>query len=133
MMIDNDFPAVMGGNSSAFLKGYMANRFGGRVNDTQLPTTGEYADYEQTMRNGQASPLNVNYGTFGTPGQTPYSVAASPFDPKFVVPGQTPNSGRQPIMPGENRKKIDDVYRNRIKGDALNIGPGFTGLQLPPA
>lgn len=133
MMLDNDFPAVMGGNSLGFLKGYAANRFGGRVNDTQLPTTGEYAEYEQAMRDGQSSPMNVNYGTFGAPGQTPYSVAGNPFGKDFVIPGQSPNYGKQPIMPGEDRESIDQVYGRRIRGNTLDIAPGSGRVQLPPA
>ena len=81
-----------------------------------------------------ANYLGADFNPYASTGslQTPYKVAASPFDSRFVIPGQTPNRGKQPRMPGEG-PEIDAVYGKRIKGDAFNIGPGFTGLQLPPA
>lgn len=128
--MDNDFPATLGGGSStSFLKGYTSRVFGGSVNNTQLPTTGEYAAIQQTMRDGQYSPMAVDYGKFGS---APYNVAGNPFGPDFEVRGTSPNTGDPTVMPGENLDEIRRVYGTRIKGKAIDIGPGFTGLQLPP-
>lgn len=54
--------------------------------------------------------------------------AASPFDPRFQIPGA--KNKDKPILPGENRKNIDDVY-GPGQPQPMPGAPGFP--QLPMA
>lgn len=132
-MMDNDFPSKLGGSSAGFLKGYADRLTRGSINNTQLPTTGEYVQYQQAMRDGQRSPMQVDYGTFADPNVSRYDVAGNPFGSDFVIPGTQKELYLQPILPPENRKEINRVFPPRMRGDFIDITPGGNPMQLPPA
>ena len=48
-------------------------------------------------------------------------------DPRFTIPGK--RSGGQPVLPGENKKDIEDVYGR----PGMKQMPGFSPFQLPSA
>jgi hypothetical protein len=48
-------------------------------------------------------------------------------DPRFKIPGT--RSGGQPVLPGENKKDIEDVYGR----PGIKQMPGFSPFQLPSA
>jgi len=54
-------------------------------------------------------------------------VAGNPFGPAFQIPGKKP--GGQPVLPGENKKDIEDVY-GRLGPQPM---PGTPPLGLPMA
>jgi hypothetical protein len=91
------------------------------------------------------SQLNVQPrpGYMNMPGYNPFSldqdrtrfilhdprsgVAGNPFGPAFQIPGKKP--GGQPVLPGENKKMIEDVY-GRPGPQPM---PGTSPLGLPMA
>ena len=85
-MGDTDFPTILGngGNSYGFLQGWKERLQGGSVDNTQLPTTGEYAQYQQTMQDGQFSPVDINYGQFASTPQGSTGGSTGPFDPAYL-------------------------------------------------
>jgi hypothetical protein len=48
-------------------------------------------------------------------------------DPRFKIPGN--KSGGQPVLPGENKKTVEDVYGR----PGMQPMPGFSPFQLPSA
>ena len=60
-------------------------------------------------------------------GTTPGGVASNPFGPQFEIPGRKPVG--QPVLPGEDKKAIEDVYG--IPGPKPM--PGTAPLGLPMA
>jgi hypothetical protein len=54
-------------------------------------------------------------------------VAGNPFGPAFQIPGKKP--GGQPVLPGENKKDVEDVYGR----PGMKQMPGFSPFQLPSA
>ncbi len=67
-------------------------------------------------------------GFYGTGLGNSGAMAASPFDPRFQIPGA--KNKDKPILPGENRKNIDDVY-GPGQPQPMPGAPGFP--QLPMA
>lgn len=65
-MGDNDFPVLMGngGNSVGFAKNFAASMRGGKINNTWLPSTGDFFSEQQSMQDGQVSPVEGVYGEF---------------------------------------------------------------------
>jgi hypothetical protein len=57
----------------------------------------------------------------------PAGLAGNPFGPAFQIPGRKP--GGQPVLPGENKKDIEDVY-GRPGPQPM---PGSSPLGLPMA
>jgi hypothetical protein len=54
-------------------------------------------------------------------------LAGNPFGPAFQIPGRKP--GGQPVLPGENKKDVEDVYGR----PGMKQMPGFSPFQLPSA
>jgi len=67
-------------------------------------------------------------GESNVPGAPGNLLAGNPLmDPRFKIPGT--RSGGQPVLPGENKKDIEDVYGR----PGMKPMPGFSPFQLPSA
>jgi hypothetical protein len=67
-------------------------------------------------------------GESNVPGAPGNLLAGNPLmDPRFKIPGT--RSGGQPVLPGENKKDIEDVYGR----PGMKQMPGFSPFQLPSA
>ena len=76
------------------------------------------------MFNTSQVPKSVQGGFFGNAG----ALASNPLtDPRFKIPGK--GSGGQPVLPGENKKTVEDVYGR----PGMQPMPGFSPFQLPSA
>lgn len=107
-MGDTDFPTILGngGNSYGFLQGWKERLQSGSIDNTQLPTTGEYAQYQQTMQDGQFSPLEVDYGQFASTPKGSTGGSTGEFDPAYLEKMKQPGTQmpdwmrRNPPTPG---------------------------------
>ena len=67
-------------------------------------------------------------GESNVPGAPGNLLAGNPLmEPRFKIPGT--KSGGQPVLPGENKKDIEDVYGR----PGMKQMPGFSPFQLPSA
>jgi hypothetical protein len=67
-------------------------------------------------------------GESNVPGAPGNLLAGNPLmDPRFKIPGT--RSGGQPVLPGENKKDVEDVYGR----PGMKQMPGFSPFQLPSA
>jgi hypothetical protein len=67
-------------------------------------------------------------GESNVPGAPGNLFAGNPLmDPRFKIPGT--RSGGQPVLPGENKKDVEDVYGR----PGMKQMPGFSPFQLPSA
>ena len=74
------------------------------------------------MLNTFQGPDSVQGGFLGN------RLAGNPLtDPRFKIPGK--GSGGQPVLPGENKKTVEDVYGR----PGMQPMPGFSPFQLPSA
>jgi hypothetical protein len=140
-MGDTDFPTILGngGNSYGFLQGWKERLQGGSVDNTQLPTTGEYAQYQQTMQDGQFSPVDVDYGQFVSNPQGSTGGSTGPFDPAYLqkmsqpgtpMPEWMRRNPSTPQTPGESGAKqaFDGIqFPTPFGGSSFDIaaGPSF--------
>lgn len=76
------------------------------------------------MFNTFQGPNSVQGSYIGNAG----ALASNPLtDPRFKIPGK--GTGGQPVLPGENRKTVEDVYGR----PGIQPMPGFSPFQLPSA
>jgi hypothetical protein len=85
-MGDNDFPVIMGngGNSVGFAKTFAASMRGGKINNTWLPTTGNFYDAQQSMQDGEVSPVTGYYGEISSQPKGSTGGSTGEFDPAYL-------------------------------------------------
>ena len=91
MFSDTDFPIISGnnGHSVGFAKMYASNLQGGKINNTWLPTTGDFFEAQQTMQDGRVSPVTGSYGEISSQ-QGSTGGSTGPMDPAYLEKMRTP-------------------------------------------
>lgn len=126
-MGDTDFPTILGngGSSYGFLQGWKERLQGGSVDNTQLPTTGEYAQYQQTMQDGQFSPVDINYGQFASTPQGSTGGSTGEFDRDYI------EKMNQPVMPMPDWMRRNRPNPNPPPTGGTGVQQAFDGIQFP--
>jgi len=112
-------------DSYGFLQGWKERVQGGSVDNTQLPTTGEYAQYQQTMQDGQFSPVDVDYGQFVSNPQGSTGGSTGAFDPAYL------QKMRQPVTPMPEWMRRNPPTQNPSTPGETGAQQAFGGMQFP--